>query len=84
VKKGDFKPCEAESQVCLDGICSNSVCRRYGLTECQCSETKYQCYVCCNFLNRCEPALHIPIVSISIVLCLSISHFRTVNFRVLK
>ena len=63
VKKGNYKPCATESQVCLDGICSNSVCRRYGLTECQCSNTKFQCYVCCNFLNRCEPALHIPKVS---------------------
>ena len=63
VKKGNYKPCATESQVCLDGICSNSVCRRYGLTECQCSDTKYQCYVCCNFLNRCEPALHIPRVT---------------------
>ena len=60
VKKGDFKPCATESQVCVDGICSNSVCRRYGLTECQCSQTKYQCYVCCNFLNKCVPALNIP------------------------
>ena len=59
-KKWDFKPCATQSQVCIDGICSNSVCRRYGLTECQCSSKKYECYVCCNFLGRCVPALNIP------------------------
>ena len=66
VKKGDYKPCAQESQVCLDGVCSNSVCRRYDLTECQCSEKEKQCYVCCNFLGKCIPAILIPVVSISL------------------
>lgn len=63
VKKGDFKPCATESQVCVDGLCSNSVCRRYGLGECQCSEKEVQCHVCCMFLDKCVAAIHIPVVT---------------------
>uniref|UniRef100_A0AAR2M197 Disintegrin and metalloproteinase domain-containing protein 10 n=1 Tax=Pygocentrus nattereri TaxID=42514 RepID=A0AAR2M197_PYGNA len=50
--KANFTACHGETQVCLNGGCSGSICEKYGLEVCTCAsvdgkdETEL-CHVCC-------------------------------------
>ncbi|XP_035379510.1 LOW QUALITY PROTEIN: disintegrin and metalloproteinase domain-containing protein 10-like [Electrophorus electricus] len=50
--KANFTACNGETQVCLNGGCSGSICEKYGLEVCTCAsvdgkdETEL-CHVCC-------------------------------------
>ncbi|KAI5608973.1 ADAM metallopeptidase domain 10b precursor, partial [Silurus asotus] len=50
--KANFTACHNETQVCLNGGCSGSICEKYGLEVCTCAsgdgknETEL-CHVCC-------------------------------------
>uniref|UniRef100_A0A8D3CQD6 Disintegrin and metalloproteinase domain-containing protein 10 n=1 Tax=Scophthalmus maximus TaxID=52904 RepID=A0A8D3CQD6_SCOMX len=50
--KANFTACHGETQVCLNGGCSGSICEKYGLEACTCAsqdgkdETEL-CHVCC-------------------------------------
>uniref|UniRef100_A0A8K9WNA1 Disintegrin and metalloproteinase domain-containing protein 10 n=1 Tax=Oncorhynchus mykiss TaxID=8022 RepID=A0A8K9WNA1_ONCMY len=51
--KANFTACHGETQVCLNGGCSGSICEKYGLEVCTCAsvegkdETDELCHVCC-------------------------------------
>uniref|UniRef100_A0AAQ5X365 Disintegrin and metalloproteinase domain-containing protein 10 n=1 Tax=Amphiprion ocellaris TaxID=80972 RepID=A0AAQ5X365_AMPOC len=51
--KENFTSCHAETQVCLNGVCSGSICEKYGLEVCTCAsqdgkdEAAELCHVCC-------------------------------------
>ncbi|XP_022056523.1 disintegrin and metalloproteinase domain-containing protein 10 [Acanthochromis polyacanthus] len=51
--KANFTSCHAETQVCLNGVCSGSICEKYGLEVCTCAsqngkdEAAELCHVCC-------------------------------------
>ncbi|KAK7913093.1 hypothetical protein WMY93_013304 [Mugilogobius chulae] len=51
--KENFTTCNSETQVCLSGICSGSICEKYGLEMCTCAsqdgkdEAAELCHVCC-------------------------------------
>nr|XP_046208203.1 disintegrin and metalloproteinase domain-containing protein 10-like isoform X3 [Oncorhynchus gorbuscha] len=52
--KANFTACHGETQVCLNGGCSGSICEKYGLEVCTCAsvegkdETDELCHVCCS------------------------------------
>ncbi|XP_064192462.1 disintegrin and metalloproteinase domain-containing protein 10-like isoform X2 [Anguilla rostrata] len=56
--KANFTACHGETQVCLNGGCSGSICEKYGLEVCTCAsldgkdETEL-CHVCC--MERMKP-----------------------------
>uniref|UniRef100_A0A8C7LEQ5 Disintegrin and metalloproteinase domain-containing protein 10 n=1 Tax=Oncorhynchus kisutch TaxID=8019 RepID=A0A8C7LEQ5_ONCKI len=56
--KANFTACHGETQVCLNGGCSGSICEKYGLEVCTCAsiegtdETEL-CHVCCQ--ERMKP-----------------------------
>uniref|UniRef100_A0A8C3AW96 Disintegrin and metalloproteinase domain-containing protein 10 n=1 Tax=Cyclopterus lumpus TaxID=8103 RepID=A0A8C3AW96_CYCLU len=51
--KANFTSCHAETQVCMNGVCSGSICEKYGLEVCTCAsedgkdEAAELCHVCC-------------------------------------
>ncbi|XP_062328062.1 disintegrin and metalloproteinase domain-containing protein 10 [Osmerus eperlanus] len=50
--KANFTACHGETQVCLNGGCSGSICEKYGLEVCTCASTEgidetELCHVCC-------------------------------------
>ncbi|KAG7230478.1 hypothetical protein INR49_024587 [Caranx melampygus] len=51
--KENFTSCHAETQVCINGVCSGSICSKYGLEVCTCAseegkdEAAELCHVCC-------------------------------------
>ncbi|XP_033843907.1 disintegrin and metalloproteinase domain-containing protein 10 [Periophthalmus magnuspinnatus] len=51
--KENFTSCNSETQVCLNGVCSGSICKKYGLEMCTCAiqdgkdEAEELCHVCC-------------------------------------
>uniref|UniRef100_A0A667YRD8 Disintegrin and metalloproteinase domain-containing protein 10 n=1 Tax=Myripristis murdjan TaxID=586833 RepID=A0A667YRD8_9TELE len=51
--KANFTSCHGETQVCLNGVCSGSICEKYGLEVCTCAsqdgkdEAAELCHVCC-------------------------------------
>ncbi|XP_071759762.2 disintegrin and metalloproteinase domain-containing protein 10 [Centroberyx gerrardi] len=51
--KANFTACHGETQVCLNGGCSGSICEKYGLEVCTCAvqegkdEAAELCHVCC-------------------------------------
>ncbi|XP_037652175.1 disintegrin and metalloproteinase domain-containing protein 10 [Sebastes umbrosus] len=51
--KANFTSCHSETQVCLNGVCSGSICEKYGLEVCTCAsensedEAAELCHVCC-------------------------------------
>ncbi|KAJ8343526.1 hypothetical protein SKAU_G00308550 [Synaphobranchus kaupii] len=56
--KANFTACHGETQVCLNGGCSGSICEKYGLEVCTCASTEGKdetelCHVCCQ--NRMKP-----------------------------
>uniref|UniRef100_A0A8C7PJX9 Disintegrin and metalloproteinase domain-containing protein 10 n=1 Tax=Oncorhynchus mykiss TaxID=8022 RepID=A0A8C7PJX9_ONCMY len=56
--KANFTACHGDTQVCLNGGCSGSICEKYGLEVCTCAsiegtdETEL-CHVCCQ--ERMKP-----------------------------
>ncbi|XP_048828902.1 disintegrin and metalloproteinase domain-containing protein 10-like [Brienomyrus brachyistius] len=56
--KANFTACHGDTQVCLNGGCSGSICEKYGLEVCTCAsvdgkdETEL-CHVCC--MERMKP-----------------------------
>ncbi|KAM6981242.1 disintegrin and metalloproteinase domain-containing protein 10 [Aplochiton taeniatus] len=57
--KANFTACHGETQVCLNGGCSGSICEKYGLEVCTCApeegkeEIAELCHVCC--MERMKP-----------------------------
>lgn len=51
--KADYSTCNSGTQVCINGACSGSICRRYQLQMCTCAikdrkdEAAELCHVCC-------------------------------------
>ncbi|XP_060923609.1 disintegrin and metalloproteinase domain-containing protein 10 [Limanda limanda] len=51
--KENFTTCHSETQVCLNGVCSGSICEKYKLEVCTCAseegkdEASELCHVCC-------------------------------------
>ncbi|XP_061891855.1 disintegrin and metalloproteinase domain-containing protein 10-like [Entelurus aequoreus] len=50
--KANFTACHGETQVCLNGGCSGSICEKYGLESCTCASQEGKdetelCHVCC-------------------------------------
>ncbi|TMS12781.1 Disintegrin and metalloproteinase domain-containing protein 10 [Larimichthys crocea] len=51
--KANFTSCHSETQVCLNGACSGSICEKYSLEVCTCAsqqgmdEAAELCHVCC-------------------------------------
>ncbi|XP_060894746.1 disintegrin and metalloproteinase domain-containing protein 10 [Labrus mixtus] len=58
--KQNFTSCHSETQVCLNGVCSGSICEKYGLEVCTCASQNSQdeaaelCHVCC--MEKMEPS----------------------------
>uniref|UniRef100_A0A8C7NBF7 Disintegrin and metalloproteinase domain-containing protein 10 n=1 Tax=Oncorhynchus kisutch TaxID=8019 RepID=A0A8C7NBF7_ONCKI len=56
--KANFTACHGETQVCLNGGCSGSICEKYDLEVCTCAsiegtdETEL-CHVCCQERSKC-------------------------------
>ncbi|KAJ8407705.1 hypothetical protein AAFF_G00267490 [Aldrovandia affinis] len=56
--KANFTACHGETQVCLNGGCSGSICEKYGLEVCTCASVEGKdetelCHVCCQ--ERMKP-----------------------------
>ncbi|KAL1007267.1 hypothetical protein UPYG_G00084320 [Umbra pygmaea] len=56
--KANFTSCHSETQVCLKGSCSGSICEKYGLEVCTCASAEGKddtdlCHVCCQ--QRMKP-----------------------------
>ncbi|KAL3065454.1 hypothetical protein OYC64_015596 [Pagothenia borchgrevinki] len=57
--KANFTSCHSETQVCLNGVCSGSICEKYGLEVCTCAmeeskdEAAELCHVCC--MDKMKP-----------------------------
>ncbi|XP_035992257.1 disintegrin and metalloproteinase domain-containing protein 10 [Fundulus heteroclitus] len=51
--KPNLTSCHGDSQVCISGVCSGSICKKYGLEVCTCAipegkdEAAELCHVCC-------------------------------------
>uniref|UniRef100_A0A674NF73 Disintegrin and metalloproteinase domain-containing protein 10 n=1 Tax=Takifugu rubripes TaxID=31033 RepID=A0A674NF73_TAKRU len=51
--KENFTSCNSDTQVCLSGVCSGSICAKHNLEECTCVSKEDQdeaaelCHVCC-------------------------------------
>uniref|UniRef100_A0A672Q971 Disintegrin and metalloproteinase domain-containing protein 10 n=1 Tax=Sinocyclocheilus grahami TaxID=75366 RepID=A0A672Q971_SINGR len=50
--KENFTSCHSNTQVCLNGVCSGSICQKYGLDVCTCATEEGKddtelCHVCC-------------------------------------
>uniref|UniRef100_UPI0037E70891 disintegrin and metalloproteinase domain-containing protein 10 n=1 Tax=Semicossyphus pulcher TaxID=241346 RepID=UPI0037E70891 len=58
--KTNFTSCHSETQVCLNGVCSGSICAKYGLEVCTCAiqegqdEAAELCHVCC--MEKANPS----------------------------
>ncbi|XP_034413347.1 disintegrin and metalloproteinase domain-containing protein 10 isoform X2 [Cyclopterus lumpus] len=58
--KANFTSCHAETQVCMNGVCSGSICEKYGLEVCTCAsedgkdEAAELCHVCC--MDKMNPS----------------------------
>ncbi|XP_068597985.1 disintegrin and metalloproteinase domain-containing protein 10 [Brachionichthys hirsutus] len=61
--KEDLTSCHSETQVCLNGVCSGSICDKYNLEVCTCvskdgkdgkDEAAELCHVCC--MEKMNPA----------------------------
>ncbi|XP_031413734.1 disintegrin and metalloproteinase domain-containing protein 10 [Clupea harengus] len=56
--KENYTICHSETQVCLSGVCSGSICSKYGLDVCTCAskegkdEMAELCHVCCMDKNK--------------------------------
>ncbi|XP_062386456.1 disintegrin and metalloproteinase domain-containing protein 10-like [Sardina pilchardus] len=58
--KENFTICHSETQVCINGVCSGSICSKYNLDVCTCApeegkdEMAELCHVCCMEKNKPE------------------------------
>lgn len=58
--KENFTSCHSDTQVCLNGVCSGSICAKYGLEVCTCASQNGQdeaaelCHVCC--MEKMDPS----------------------------
>ncbi|XP_054626193.1 disintegrin and metalloproteinase domain-containing protein 10 [Dunckerocampus dactyliophorus] len=57
--KENMTDCNGGTQVCLSGVCSGSICNKYGLEGCTCAssgkdEAAELCHVCC--MNKTDPS----------------------------
>ncbi|XP_053176465.1 disintegrin and metalloproteinase domain-containing protein 10 [Scomber japonicus] len=58
--KENFTSCNTETQVCLNGVCSGSICEKYKLEVCTCAsqegkdEAAELCHVCC--MEKMKPS----------------------------
>ncbi|XP_068168709.1 disintegrin and metalloproteinase domain-containing protein 10-like [Antennarius striatus] len=59
--KKNLTSCHSETQVCISGVCSGSICDKYNLEVCTCTsnddgkdEAAELCYVCC--MEKMNPA----------------------------
>ena len=58
--KANFTSCHSETQVCLNGVCSGSICEKYSLEVCTCAsqegkdEASELCHVCC--MEKMDPS----------------------------
>ncbi|XP_036440285.1 disintegrin and metalloproteinase domain-containing protein 10 [Colossoma macropomum] len=55
--KQNFTTCHGETQVCINGACSGSICERFGLEMCTCAIEEGQdetelCHICCMHKNQ--------------------------------
>ena len=48
--------CDEGRKVCSNGQCSLSVCVKYGLKACDCTEEKDWCHLCCQKGDVCKVA----------------------------
>ncbi|XP_061428419.1 disintegrin and metalloproteinase domain-containing protein 10-like isoform X1 [Lethenteron reissneri] len=48
--KDNHTVCNRGSQICMQGLCSGSICELYGLEECLCpgESPEVQCHICCS------------------------------------
>ncbi|XP_072174376.1 disintegrin and metalloproteinase domain-containing protein 10-like [Diadema setosum] len=66
VAKPDLTECNQHTQVCKSGECQESICVKFGLTECFCAELESTqleeaCHICCMGSNgTCQSSRHIP------------------------
>ena len=54
--KRNFLECNKDSNLCMNGTCSLSVCVKLGLEACFCSEKESQCKICCLYEGKCQAA----------------------------
>nr|XP_020461326.1 disintegrin and metalloproteinase domain-containing protein 10 isoform X1 [Monopterus albus] len=58
--KENFTTCHAETQVCVNGVCSGSICEKYHLEVCTCAsqegkdEPAELCHLCC--MEKMDPS----------------------------
>ncbi|XP_047218918.1 disintegrin and metalloproteinase domain-containing protein 10 [Girardinichthys multiradiatus] len=58
--KDNLTSCHADTQVCFNGVCSGSICEKYGLEVCTCAsqdgkdEASELCHVCC--MDKMNPS----------------------------
>ncbi|XP_061599533.1 disintegrin and metalloproteinase domain-containing protein 10 [Cololabis saira] len=58
--KENLTSCHSETQVCLNGVCSGSICEKYGLGVCTCAsesgkdEAAELCHLCC--MEKSDPS----------------------------
>lgn len=50
------KECAGGARLCHDGLCSRSLCSKYGLTPCECKKREEKCQVCCKVGDVCLSA----------------------------
>uniref|UniRef100_UPI00358EC166 disintegrin and metalloproteinase domain-containing protein 10-like isoform X2 n=1 Tax=Myxine glutinosa TaxID=7769 RepID=UPI00358EC166 len=53
--KSDMTLCKSGTQVCINGVCAASVCKKHGLEECFCEskDMEKHCHLCC--MNPGDP-----------------------------
>ncbi|XP_059386030.1 disintegrin and metalloproteinase domain-containing protein 10 isoform X1 [Carassius carassius] len=56
--KANFTSCHSNTQVCLNGVCSGSICQKFGLEVCTCATEEGKddtelCHVCC--MKKSQP-----------------------------
>ena len=58
--KHDGTLCRGGAGICHEGSCSQSICSKHGLIECQCTLPQYMCHLCCRCPGKgyspCVPA----------------------------
>ena len=65
--------CNAGLSFCLAGECTGSVCLSQNLMECQCTNERELCHVCCSYNGECQSIFTL---AVSLVYIVSVmSHF---------
>ncbi len=60
IKNGTNNLCNEGRNVCVQGVCTSSVCVSNNLTDCQCTAVRSeQCHVCCVFNGVCTSTFNI-------------------------